>query len=127
MKREITSLQNKVLKQIVSLQDNRTRKKSNEFGVEGLREISFALSNGYEVSKVCLSEDMLSLEEKDFIQNNKISENLFWFFSKPCFEKLTVRKGNSGLYFVFKKKSSFTQKLDPKEPRIELMLEFAGF
>ena len=114
MKREITSLQNKVLKQILSLQDNRTRKKSDEFGVEGIREIASALKNGFEVSKVCISEEILNEEEKKFLEESKLSKDLFWFFSKPCFEKLTVRKGNSGLYLIFKKKNPTSSKLNSK-------------
>ena len=68
MKKIISSLQNKIFKDILSLQDNRKRKNSQEFGVEGLREIRLALQNNFTPSRVCVCESYLTEEENKFIK-----------------------------------------------------------
>jgi len=102
----ISSVQNKIFKEILSLQDNRKRKNSEEFGVEGLREIKLALKNGFIPSRVCVCEPYLTEEENKFFKEQGFEENLVLNFSDICFNKLIVRKNSSGLYLVFAKKKN---------------------
>lgn len=104
MTKIISSPQNKIFKEILSLQDNRKRKKSKEFGVEGLREIKMALENGFVPSYVCLCEEYITEEENSFLREQIFHRDLLWNFSEACFDKLLVRKKSSGLYVVFGKK-----------------------
>lgn len=101
---KITSTQSKILKQIISLQDNRMRKRGDEFGVEGFREINLALTNGFKVSKVLVCPELLTEEETIFLREKNFNSGILWELSLTCFDKLLVRKRSSGLYFVFYKK-----------------------
>ena len=121
MERLITSSQNKVLKSLVSLRDNKTRRKGTEFSVEGFREIKQALDNGYKISKVCICLEDMTQEEKNFLKNRSFDQNLIWNFSKNCFEKLLVRKNSSGLFFVFYKKEA--PKFTPSKNGLYLILD----
>lgn len=115
MTREITSTKNSFFKEILDLQDNKTRKKSLVFGVEGLREIKSALKNDYKIETLCLCPSLFKKEEKKFLEENLFEKSLIWNFSEPCFDKLLMRKKSSGLYFVFQKKEK-PQFIKPANP-----------
>ena len=60
----ITSLQNPLIKQIVLLQEkSRERKKSKNFIIEGLREITLALKGGYKINQLLFCPEIISEEE----------------------------------------------------------------
>ena len=62
--KEISSIHNSYIKNLVKLQDkSRERKKQGLFIIEGKREISLAISSNYEVDTVLYSPDIIS--EKD--------------------------------------------------------------
>ena len=51
--KEITSIQNPLIKQLVQLRDkSRERRKSGTFLIEGQREISLAIKGGYKLETI---------------------------------------------------------------------------
>ena len=66
MIKEISSLQNELVKEIVQLQEkSRSRKKSGLFFIEGQREIRLALDGGYTLEKLLYCEEIISKKEID--------------------------------------------------------------
>lgn len=103
MNKEITSLQNPFIRQLVQLKDkSRERKKSGLFLIEGEREIKLALKGGYELETVLFNPDIISKEQinKLAIQDIDIVE-----VSKDVYQKLAYRTTTEGVIAVAKSKN----------------------
>lgn len=101
--KEITSPQNDFIKHIVTLKEkSRTRKKSGEFVVEGIRELNIALSCGYDVVSVLFYQDLFPFENlKDIdVENYKCIE-----VSKDVYSKIAYRDTTEGVLAVLKTKT----------------------
>jgi TrmH family RNA methyltransferase len=107
--KEITSPQNDFIKHIVTLKEkSRTRKKSGEFVVEGLRELNIALSCGYEVVSVLFYEDLFPFQNLKTIdvEDYKCIE-----VSKEVYSKIAYRDTTEGIIAVLKTKTHSLEQL----------------
>lgn len=100
--KEIHSIQNPTIKNILKLQDkSRERKKSGLFIVEGKREISLALKGGYILKMVLFCEGVITLDKlQEFItdQTEVIS------VSKEVYQKVAYRDTTEGIIAVVQTK-----------------------
>ena len=102
--KEITSIQNTFIKQLVKLQDkSRERKKTGLFVVEGLREIALAASSNYHIEHILFFPELIShtelteiLPHPDEIDFIAISENIY--------KKIAYRDGTEGVVAIVQSK-----------------------
>ncbi|MBT8385112.1 MAG: RNA methyltransferase, partial [Bacteroidia bacterium] len=98
--KEITSLQNPLIKEIFLLQEkSRARKRSATFIIEGKREITLALKGNYEFVHVLICEsifDISSLNRFSFDTSKLIK------ISKDVYQKIAHRSSTEGIIAVAK-------------------------
>jgi TrmH family RNA methyltransferase len=95
----ITSLQNSKIKNVVLLSEkSKERNRQMLFPVEGKREISMAVSGGYEIDSlfICMGFD----KETDFRAKHMYEVN------RKVFEKIAYRENSDGILALMKMKSS---------------------
>lgn len=116
--KEIGSFQNKLIKEILQLQEkSRTRKKEQKFVIEGVREISLALEGGYEIVQVLICLDFVSVETVDKLLYNHTIERIS--ITKEIYQKIAYRDTTEGLIAIVKSKSHTLDKLQlPQNPLI---------
>lgn len=103
MTKEITSIQNPYIKQLVQLKDkSRERKKSGLFLIEGKRELSLALKGNYDVDTVLFYSELISEEELSSLIPSNIKRIEI---SKDVFQKIAHRDTTEGIIAVVKTKS----------------------
>ncbi len=100
--KQITSIQNPFIKQLVQLQEKaRARRQSGTFLIEGQREIMLAAKGGYEIETILFVPEMLTEHkvgllagrEADYIQINK-----------EVYQKLAYRDTTEGIIATTKSK-----------------------
>ena len=103
MIKQITSIQNPLIKQLAQLKDkSRERKKSGLFLIEGKREISLALKGNYDLDTILFYPELFSKEQIKKLINQPI--NLIEI-SKDVYQKLAHRDTTEGVIAVAKNKS----------------------
>lgn len=101
--KRIDSLQNPLIKHLVQLQTkSKTRKQSQTFLIEGVREISLALKGGYEVETVLFSPDIISVNE---VQSLATAKAQLIEISQEVYQKLAYRDTTEGVLAVALSKS----------------------
>jgi TrmH family RNA methyltransferase len=108
--KEILSTQNPHLIDAAGLRDNRIRKKSSFFSVEGAREINRALATGWILKELFYSQELLSKEGEEVTRQALCP--LIRVIPK-AFAKLVVRESGDGVYAVFHKKTKTLADLKP--------------
>ena len=108
-KKQISSLQNPLIKQITVLKEkSRERKKSGLFVIEGEREIQLALKGGYELTTV--------LFYKDIFEDSKLSvfssKTECIEISKDVYQKLAYRETTEGIIAIAKTKQNTIKNLE---------------
>jgi len=100
--KEITSIQNPLIKEILSLQEkSRKRKKSGLFIIEGKREISLAVKGEYKLSKILFCETIFDGNELDL--NNFINPEIIKI-SKDVYQKIAQRDTTEGIIAIAESK-----------------------
>ena len=100
--KEITSIQNSYIKELLKLQEkSRERKKKGLFIIEGKREISLAISANYEFDTILYFEDLISEQEILHLFNANVNRILI---SKEVYQKLAYRDSTEGIIAVTKAK-----------------------
>ena len=100
--KEITSIQNSYIKELLKLQEkSRERKKKGLFIIEGKREISLAISANYEFDTILYFEDLISEQEILHFFNANVNRILI---SKEVYQKLAYRDSTEGIIAVTKAK-----------------------
>jgi len=105
MEKNISSLHNPLIKNIIQLQEkSRARKKSGFFIIEGLREIELALQGEYILDKVlvCLDIMLVKSEFLTQIQNEGIE---IIELSQDVYKKIAYRDSTEGILALAKQKS----------------------
>lgn len=93
--KEITSVQNPLVKNILKLQEkSRERKKQGLFLIEGKREISLAQQGGYYFDSILFCEDFISFSELEALFDSSID---FIKISKEVYQKIAYRSSTEGL------------------------------
>jgi len=100
--KEITSIQNSYIKELLKLQEkSRERKKKGLFIIEGKREISLAISANYEFDTILYFEDLISEQDILHLFNTNVNRILI---SKEVYQKLAYRDSTEGIIAITKAK-----------------------
>ena len=100
--KEITSIQNSYIKELLKLQEkSRERKKKGLFIIEGKREISLAISANYKFDTILYFEDLISEQEILHLFNANVNRIII---SKEVYQKLAYRDSTEGIIAVAKAK-----------------------
>jgi len=105
MHKQITSTQNPFIKDIFQLKEkSRNRKKTGTFLIEGLREISLAISGGYKINTLLIEPSILNEIEL----NNLLAENEIEIIeiSNEVYKKLALRESTEGIIAIANSKNS---------------------
>lgn len=103
--KEIQSVQNSLVKQLLLLQEkSRNRKKEGVFVIEGQRELGLAIQSGYEVQTILYQEDMISESDIFELSSPCKKKPQFIRISKEVYEKLAYRSSTEGVIAVAKSK-----------------------
>ncbi|MDD7913868.1 TrmH family RNA methyltransferase [Polaribacter ponticola] len=116
--KEITSIQNTYIKNLIKLQEkSRERKKQGLFIIEGKREISLAISARYQFDTILYYPDLISEQEILHLFNANVNRIEV---SKEVYQKLAYRDSTEGVIAVTKVKDFSLEniKFKNKEPLI---------
>lgn len=103
--KEIQSVQNSLVKQLLLLQEkSRNRKKEGVFVIEGQRELRLAIQGGYEVQTILYQEDMISESDIFELSSSCKKTPQIIRISKEVYEKLAYRSSTEGVIAVAKSK-----------------------
>ncbi|MBO6880427.1 RNA methyltransferase [Winogradskyella sp.] len=110
MIKAITSPQNPFIKQLVQLKDkSRERRKTNQFLIEGKRELSLAIKGGYKIETLLFFPDLFSESEAKSMSAYDIE---IIEISKEVFQKLAHRDTTEGVIAVVNSKSHQLENLE---------------
>lgn len=121
--KQISSLQNPIIKSLVQLQEkSKARKSSGTFLIEGRREISLALIGHFKIQTLLFCPEYISLNEINALIIDSIEIELIEI-SKDVYQKLAYRDTTEGLIAVAKNKSTDLENLKLKENSLILIAE----
>lgn len=107
MTKEISSLQNDLVKEIIQLQEkSRVRKQKGLFIIEGQREILLALEGGYDIKKLLFCEEIISesvLEQ--LLESFTGVQPVLVKLSFKVYQKLAHRKTTEGIIAITESKN----------------------
>ncbi|MGA1226652.1 MAG: TrmH family RNA methyltransferase [Tamlana sp.] len=102
MVKQISSIQNPFIRQLVQLKDkSRDRKKSGLFLIEGIREVTLAIKGQYEIESILFYPELFSVEQLNDLITNPINTIEI---SKEVYEKLAYRDTTEGIIAIAKSK-----------------------
>jgi len=104
--KQISSLQNSLIKSVLVLKDkSRERKKTGEFVLEGAREFQLALKGNYRIKTIFFYEAIITAEQvlKQLGDNNITPELIS--VSKDVYQKIAYRETTEGIVAIAKAKS----------------------
>lgn len=111
----IESLQNEKIKNLTRLiTDNRFRKKSGSFAVEGRQENERAAKFGFEVQDYYICESIF---------NEDFPKGKIHLVSEKVYEKIAYRGTSEGIIGIFKTKNSNLKDFKPKENSSLIIVE----
>ncbi|RZJ64504.1 MAG: RNA methyltransferase [Flavobacterium sp.] len=118
--KQITSVQNPFIKELVQLQEKaKARKQSGTFLIEGKREIELAIKGGYEIETVLFVPDLNS--------NQRINESThqpeYVEISRDVYQKLAYRDTTEGIIAVAKSKTLSLSDLELSDNPLILVAE----
>ncbi|OGS73553.1 MAG: rRNA methyltransferase [Flavobacteria bacterium RIFCSPLOWO2_12_FULL_31_7] len=101
--KQITSIQNPFVKNLVLLQDKaKARKQSGTFIIEGQREIELALKGGYELETILFLPEIISENQIKKLTSQQVE---LIEISKEVYQKLAYRDTTEGIIAIAKTKS----------------------
>ena len=110
--KEITSIQNPLIKQLVLLKDkSRARKKTGLFLIEGIREISLAIKGGYLLETVLFNNKLISEAILDKLLNEVKNQTDIISISSDVYQKLAYRDTTEGVLAVAINKNHLIENL----------------
>ncbi len=118
MNKHISSLQNPLVKQWITLKEkSRSRKKTGLFLIEGKRELSLAIKGNYTIETLLFYPDLFSESEANALSHYNID---IIEITKEVYQKLAHRETTEGVIAVAKTKelSLDSLKLNNKTPLI---------
>lgn len=112
MAKEISSIQNPLVKRILGLKEKaKTRRQEGVFVVEGQRELSLARQGGFKIQTLCYVPEMFSTEQLLPYEGRDIQ---LIQISKTIFKKLAYRGSTEGVLALVKVKSNTIEDLKIK-------------
>lgn len=110
MTKKITSTQNPLIKELFQIQEkSRIRRQKNVFLIEGVREIKLALQGGYQLEKILVNTDIISLSQVQGIISAQSIDLIE--VSNLVYQKLAFRSSTEGVIAVAKSKDLHISKL----------------
>ena len=111
----IESLQNEKIKNLIRLSsDNRFRKKSGVFVVEGKQENERAIKFGYESVEFFVCES---------IYNEELPKGKINFVGEKIYEKIAYRGTSEGIIGIYESKNILLKNFEPKENSSIIIVE----
>lgn len=116
MHKQISSLQNPLIKQCIVLSEkSRERKKLGLFVIEGQREIELALKGGYLLKSVLFCLNIISEEELTILQKIANPEVEFIEITSEIYEKIAYRSSSEGCIAICAAKNIGLESLEFKD------------
>ena len=101
--KQITSLQNPLIKEIIQLKEkSRVRKKSGLFLIEGKRELSLAIKGNYTIKTLLFYADLFSASEAEALSHYNID---IIEISKDIYQKIAYRETTEGILAIAESKT----------------------
>jgi TrmH family RNA methyltransferase len=116
----ITSHQNPKIKNVLALEKSRERQKQSSFIIEGLREVSLAVTAGYVLKSVFFCPAIASSEA---ILKVVKDEHLLIPVEKSVFEKMAYREGTEGIIAIATQKTHVLDRLTLTQNPLLIILE----
>lgn len=116
----ITSHQNPKIKNIITLEKARERKRQNLFVIEGVKELSLAAEGKYKINSVFFCPEIISAETVRTIIKD---ENLLIPVQQSVFEKIAYRDGTGGVIAVAELKVHTLKNIQLRKNPLLLILE----
>ena len=102
MVKEISSVQNPLIKQLIQIKEkSRARKKAGIFLIEGRREIMLAIKGGYKLDTILFNPEIISADEISALIHQPID---IIEISKDVYQRLAHRDKTEGVLAVAKSK-----------------------
>lgn len=114
--KQVSSLQNTLIKQVLLLQEkSRERKKSGLFVIEGQREIELALKGNYTLKTVLICSEIIS-EENTFLSHLIESNSEVIEITLEIYKKIAYRTSTEGVLAIAESKSNQLEELKFNNP-----------
>ena len=97
--KKIVSLDNKTIKQVISLKKSRERKNQNKFYIDGLREIEIALNNNYIFNKLFFCPTLNKKNIKYLIDKIKNNTEIIEV-DERVFKKISYKENPDGVLAI---------------------------
>ena len=105
MHKQITSVQNSYIKELVQLKEkSRLRKQTQTFLIEGLREIALAIQGNYVIQTILAATSIVQESEIEKLMNAVDYPIEVIEISKEVYQKLALRESTEGILAVAKSK-----------------------
>lgn len=123
--KQITSIQNQLVKDIFLLQEkSKARKKVGLFVIEGVREIEIAVKNDFEIDQLLVCFDLFDADKlTNFKKKISTTATELIEISKEVYQKIAYRESTEGIIAVAKVKNHSLNDLDLPENPLIVVLE----
>ena len=109
MYKEITSIQNPLIKEFLLLQEkSRARKKSGLFTIEGKREIQLAIKGEYKINQLLICDRIF--DESEYAKYSTSTTNIIKI-SALIYQKIALRNSTEGIIAIAQSKDLAINKL----------------
>lgn len=121
MTKQITSIQNPLIKSLVLLQEKaKARKQSGTFLIEGKREIELAVKGNYQLETILFLPELITENEINKLVKSKVE---LIEITKEVYQKLAYRDTTEGILAVAKTKTLSLNDLKLPENALILVME----
>jgi RNA methyltransferase, TrmH family len=119
--KQITSIQNPLIKSLVLLQEKaKARKQSGTFLIEGKREIELAIKGNYQLETILFLPELITENEINKLVKSKVE---LIEITKEVYQKLAYRDTTEGILAIAKIKSLALNDLKLPEDALILVME----
>ncbi len=121
MTKQITSIQNPLIKSLVLLQEKaKARKQSGTFLIEGKREIGLAIKGNYQLETILFLPELITENEINKLVKSKVE---LIEITKEVYQKLAYRDTTEGILAVARTKTLSLNDLKLPENALVLVME----
>lgn len=103
------------------LRDRKQREASEQFIVEGLKEVQKALANGFDLVTLFVCEDLLNPDSNALVA--QVDPRLTLLVGSSVFAKIALREGRDGLFGIFHQRTSTLAQIETEGSQCLLVLE----
>ncbi|RRA92377.1 TrmH family RNA methyltransferase [Paenimyroides viscosum] len=122
--KQITSIQNQLIKDIFQLQEkSKARKKNGLFVIEGIREIEIAIKNDFEVYQLLICFDLFDADKLNNLKRKLSNATDLIEISKEVYQKIAYRESTEGVIAVAKTKDHSLATIQLPENPLIVVLE----